>query len=185
MTHSHPHLTIAIGSQNKAKNLAVQTAFEKAFPNMTIETHGFNVESGIADQPTTDEESIKGAENRAHGALAKLATARFGVGLEGNTVTIAGRMYLHGWVAVVERGNPESGIGHSSGLELPQYLKQGIEAGHELGPLLQEMLQDEDNEIRHTQGTNGVLSGGLYTREQEFIDATMVALTRFVKPEFY
>ena len=178
-------LHIAVGSQNKAKNLAVQTAFEKAFPDSTIKTHGFEVDSGIAEQPTTDEESITGALNRAQNALGVLSTARFGVGLEGNTVTIAGKMYLHGWVAIVERGNPEPGIGHSSGLELPEYLKQGIEAGKELGPLLQELVKDEDNLIRHTQGTNGVLSGGLYTREQEFIDATTVALARFVKPELY
>lgn len=185
MTSPETHLTLAIGSKNQAKNLAVRTAFEKAFPAAEIETQGFDIESGIADQPTTDEESIKGALNRAHGALAKLATAQYGVGLEGNTVTIAGTMYLHGWVAIVKNGSETPGIGHSSGLELPVYLKEGIDAGKELGPLLQEMLQDDDNVIRHTQGTNGVLSGGLYTREQEFIDATTVALARFVQPKLY
>jgi Uncharacterized conserved protein len=185
MTEHESFIHIAVGSKNKAKNLAVHTAFEKAFPYATIETQGFDVESGIADQPTTDEESIQGALNRANGALAQLATANYGVGLEGNTVTIAGRMYLHGWVAIVQKDSETSGIGHSSGLELPAYLKEGIEAGKELGPLLQEILKDEDNTIRHTQGTNGVLSGGLYTREQEFIDATTVALARFVKPDLY
>ncbi len=185
MTERETTLYIAVGSKNQAKNLAVETAFKKAFPDYEIKTQGFDVESGIADQPTTDEESIQGALNRAHSALAQLATAQYGVGLEGNTVSIAGRMYLHGWVAIVEKGAPVEGIGHSSGLELPEYLKKGIEAGKELGPMFQEMLGDDDNTIRHTQGTNGVLSGGLYTREQEFIDATTVALARFVKPDLY
>ncbi len=183
MTEHHTPTIIAVGSKNEAKNKAVEIAFLKAFPS--VETLGFDVESGIADQPTTDEESILGAQNRAKNALAQLATARFGVGLEGNTVTISGKMYLHGWVAILERGNDSFGIGHSSGLELPENLKQGIEAGQELGPLLQAMLADEDNVIRHTQGTNGILSAGLYTREQEFIDATTVALSRFVSPELY
>ena len=178
-------IRIAIGSKNQAKNLAVQTAFERAFPDATIKTQGVDVASGIADQPTTDEESIQGALNRAHGALAQLTTTEYGVGLEGNTVTIAGNMYLHGWVVIVQRDNPTPGIGHSSGIELPEHLKQGVEAGSELGPLLQELMSDTDNVIRHTLGTNGVLSNGLYTREQEFIDATTVALARFMKPELY
>lgn len=185
MTENESTLILAVGSRNEAKNLAVRTAFQKAFPNVIIETQGFDVESGISEQPTTDEEAIQGALNRANGALAKLATANFGIGLEGNTVTIGERMYLHGWVAIVQKDTDAAGIGHSSGLELPEYLKAGIDAGKELGPLIQEMLKDEDNTIRHTQGTNGVLSGGLYTREQEFIDAATVALARFVKPDLY
>lgn len=176
-------IIIAVGSKNQAKNKAVEAAFSKAFTNISVQ--GFEVESGISDQPITDEESIQGAINRAKGALDQLSDARFGVGLEGNTVTILGKMYLHGWVAIIERGNNVPGIGHSSGLELPENLKRGIENGQELGPLLQGMLNDDDNVIRHTQGTNGILSAGLYTREQEFIDATTVALARFVSPELY
>lgn len=185
MTHSESSLRIAVGSQNQAKNKAVTSAFQRAFPKTIIETRGFDVPSGIADQPTTDEESIQGALNRAHGALAKLASANYGVGLEGNTVTVAGTMYLHGWVAIVKKDTPTPGIGHSSGIELPNYLREGINAGKELGPLLQNILQDNDDAIRHSLGTNGVLTDGLYTREQEFLDATIVALARFVKPELY
>lgn len=185
MTHSQPHLRIAIGSLNQAKNTAVATAFGKAFHGSTIETRGFDVASGVVAQPTTDEESIQGAINRAQAALAEFPLADYGVGLEGNTVTIANKMFLHGWVAIVQRQNSQIGIGHSSGIELPPSIKEGIESGEELGPLLQHMLNDTDNTVRHSLGTNGVLSGGLYTREQEFIDATTVALARFIKPSLY
>lgn len=185
MTSQESPLLIAVGSQNKAKNFAVKTAFERIFPDRLIETQGFDVESGIADQPLTDEESIVGATNRAKGALAALATADYGVGLEGNTVETAGRMYLRGWVVIQKAGSIELGIGHSSGVELSDFLSEGVRSGQELGPLLQSSLNDEDNTVRHTLGTNGVLTGGLYTREQEFIDATVVAAARFVKPDLY
>lgn len=174
---------VAVGSKNEAKNKAVATAFLKAYAEIDI--RGFDVDSGISDQPTTDEESIEGAINRAQGALTHYPEARYGVGLEGNTVTISGRMFLHGWVAIIEKGNETPGIGHSSGIELPEHLKQAIEEGKELGPLLQSMLDDKENLIRHTQGTNGILSAGLYTREQEFIDATTVALARFISSDMY
>lgn len=185
MTQQTSHIRIAVGSKNAAKNAAVAKAFSRAFPQFTIETIGFDVTSGIADQPITDEESIQGACNRARNTLDQDPTATYGVGLEGNTVTIGEVMFLHGWVAIIQKGTPTPGIGHSSGLELPHYLKQGIEKGEELGPMLQKILGDSDNSIRHSQGTNGILSGGLYTREQEFIDATIVALSRFIKPELY
>lgn len=184
MNNNYSPIIVAIGSENKAKNYAVTTAFDRAF-SRPIETHSFAIPSTISEQPTTDEESIQGATNRALGALATLNEAHYGVGLEGNTITIADRMYLHGWVAIAERSSGEVGIGHSSGIELPQALKAGIEAGKELGPLMQSLLKDTDNTIRHTSGTNGILSGNLYTREQEFIDATTVALARFIKPELY
>lgn len=185
MTQHPAHLRVAIGSQNKAKNLAVATAFERAFSGSTIETQGFDVASGVAAQPTTEEESIQGAINRAQAALAQFSLADYGVGLEGNTVTIADKMFLHGWVAIVQRQSSQVGIGHSSGIELPTSIKEGIESGEELGPLLQHILNDTDNTVRHSLGTNGILSGGLYTREQEFIDATTVALARFITPSLY
>ena len=183
---SRSKITIAVGSKNQAKNRAVATAFEKAFPGIEIVTSGHDVNSGIADQPTTDEESIQGAINRARNALIVNKTADYGVGLEGNTVTILGTMYLHGWVAIISRDDDTTpGIGHSSGIELPEHLKDGVEAGGELGPMVQTLLSDDTDTIRQTWGTNGILSSGLYTREQEFIDATIVALARFVTPELY
>jgi len=173
---------IAIGTQNRAKTEGVELAFGKVFEH--VETHGFSVESGISEQPMTDEESINGAINRAKSALARMATAHYGVGLEGNVTTISEMMFLHGWAAIVDRTG-KVGLGHSSGIELPGSMHVALDAGAELGPLMQDMLDDADNEIRHTLGTNGVLTGGLYTRVDEFADATTAALAKFVKPELY
>ena len=180
--NEHGSVILAVGTQNKAKLEGVETAFLKAFD--TVEVHSFSVESGISEQPVTDEESMQGARNRALAALEQMPDADFGVGMEGNTVTTAGRMFLHGWVAIIDNDGIE-GLGHSSGLELPMSLRTAIENGEELGPALQKILGDDDNEIRHSQGTNGILSGGLYTRVNEFVDATTVALAKFIKPELY
>lgn len=175
-------IQLAVGTQNKAKLEGVETAFRKVYKN--IDVQGFSVESGIVEQPTTDEESIQGAVNRAQAALAQMATANFGVGMEGNVVTITDRMFLHGWVAVIDHDGTIS-LGHSSGMELPGSIREAIDGGAELGPVLQDMLNDDENEVRHSLGTNGVLSDGLYTRVDEFVDATTVALAKFVKPELY
>lgn len=173
---------VAVGSQNKAKLAAVEQVFGRVFEG--VEINGYDVESGVSDQPMNDEESIEGAKSRAVAAMEQDESADYGVGLEGNVVTIAGRMFLHGWVAVADRSGTV-GLGHSSGLELPESIRKELEAGKELGPVLQEMLGDEDNEIRHSTGTNGVLSGELYTRVDEFTHATACALAKFIKPELY
>lgn len=175
-------IRVAVGSQNRAKLAAVESVFGNKFNSVTVE--GFEVESGVSDQPVDDTESITGATNRAQTALANMATADYGVGLEGNVATVAGRMFLHGWVAIVNREGVV-GLGHSGGLELPASIQERIDNGEELGPVFQTIMSDDDNEIRHTLGTNGVLSDGLYTRVDEFEDAVHCALAKFVKPELY
>lgn len=185
MTERELELNIAVGSQNKAKNLAVKTAFERAFPGYDIKTHGFDVESGVSEQPLSNEETLDGAMNRAKNAGAQLASHDYAVGLEGGIVKVNQAVMLVGWVAIYGAGSQEPGVGHSGGVLLPGRMADALFAGEELGPLLQEMLGDEDNAIRHTLGTNGILSNGLYTREQEFIDAATAALARFVSPKLY
>ncbi|OYX43751.1 hypothetical protein B7Y94_00855 [Candidatus Saccharibacteria bacterium 32-49-12] len=173
---------VAVGSQNRAKLSAIEQVFGKVFEG--VEINGYDVESGVSAQPMTDEESIEGAKNRATAAIDQDENADYGVGLEGNVAVVADRMFLHGWVAVVDRSGTV-GLGHSGGLELPDSIRQQLESGKELGPVLQEMLGDEDNEIRHSAGTNGVLSGELYTRVDEFVHAASCALAKFIKPELY
>lgn len=174
--------TIAVGSRNRAKLEAVRSVFETVYTTVTLKSH--EVDSGIAGQPMTDEESIQGATNRASAALAAEKDADFGVGLEGNVSVVAGRMMLHGWVAIVDPSGT-IGLGHSGGTEVPRALRQKLEAGEELGPAVQEMLADTENEIRHNQGTNGILTDGLYTRIDEFTHATQCALAKFVNPDLY
>lgn len=182
MNKSDIPTTVAIGTQNKAKTEGVKLAFSKI--HSRLELHGFSVDSGISEQPTTDEESVTGAINRAEAALAMLKTADYGVGLEGNVATVSDRMFLHGWVAIIDRSGT-IGLGHSNGVELPEHMKMAIDAGAELGPLVQNLLKDDRNEVRHSLGTAGILTGGLMTRIGEFEDATTMALAKFIKPDLY
>ncbi len=46
-------------------------------------------------------------------------------------------------------------------------------------------MKKSSNPFKKRVGVVSSLAFLLYTREQEFIDATTVALARFVKPEFY
>lgn len=175
-------MEVVIGSTNQAKIDAVSAVFNKAF--LEVRFDSVAAESGIGNQPMTDEASIEGAINRADDAMRQYPDADYAVGLEGNVAMIAGRMVLHGWV-VIKSQDGEMGLGHSAGVVLPKSIQAQVEAGQELGPLVQSMLADEQNEVRHSSGTNGILTGGLYTRVDEFTHATQCALAPFIRPDMY
>lgn len=105
-TTSAREVRIAIGSQNPAKIRAVQRALQQVIDNkeessddngessssssskVVVVSTGYDVESGVRDQPMGDDETCLGAKNRAEAAYfafrKKFGTApHFAVGLEG------------------------------------------------------------------------------------------------------
>ena len=68
---------------------------------------------------------------------------------------------------------------------LPKDFEYRINNGEELGPIMQKLMNDDKNLIRHNEGAGGVLSDGLYTRVMEFEHATRCALVKFVSKDWY
>lgn len=174
-------MKIAIGTLNKAKVQAVKEVVKKVWKE--AEFTAIETESGVSKQPSSDEEGIKGAINRAKNAMKKVS-ADYGIGLEGSIEENKHGMFLGGWVAIIDKKG-KTGIGSSGKVLLPKKIQEKIKAGEELGPLMQGIIKDETNEIRQTIGTNGILTNNLYNRVEEFKDATRCALAIFISPEFY
>ncbi|MGV8172064.1 MAG: DUF84 family protein [Candidatus Woesearchaeota archaeon] len=174
-------MRIAIGTENKAKIAAVENIIRTIWKDAEFSYH--RTDSLVRDQPMNDEEAIKGSINRAKQAV-NLGNADYGIGLEGTVNTNRYGMFLHGWVAIVDKEH-NIGIGQSASILLPKNIEYRINKGEELGPIMQELMQDETNTIRHNEGTNGILTKGLYSRVKEFEDATRCALAKFVNKEWY
>lgn len=175
-------MIIAVGTENKAKNKGVSRAVLQVWPDAQFES--YSVDSGVADQPHSEEETIKGAINRAQAVLKKSEQATYGVGLEGGLTTNQYGMFLMGWVAIVDR-NGTIGLGASAHVRLPDDFQKALEQGRELGEYTRERFADSGNEIRHSNGTFGILTNDLCTRVDQFSDATKSALAIFLKPELY
>lgn len=176
-------MKIVVGSRNGAKVAACEAVLKEAFGD--IDLLEVDADSGITSMPMDNNTSVKGAKNRAIDAMNQAPGADFAVGLEGGTYYGPdNKMFLVGWVAVLDKqGN--FGLGHSGGVVLPDGIAKVLENGQELGPLTQEMFKDDKNEIRHTLGTTGILTKGLYPRNREFEDALRNALAPFLTPEHY
>ena len=170
---------ISIGSNNPVKIKACESVVKKVWQD--VEVVNFDVDSGISNQPMTEEESIKGAINRARGAREQ-GDADYGFGLEGSVVEIEDRMLLTGWVAVMDREG-EIGIGSGGHILLPESIAERLRGGEELGPVMDDILHKVNT--KQGEGAVGTLTGGLKPRQQSFEDGALYALTKFIKPELY
>ena len=84
-------LVVAVGSRNPVKVNAARNAFSAAFGGAVIECHGYDVPSGVSDQPWGEQETRAGSLERAQAAHTAHCSAHGGppdyaVGLEGGAV---------------------------------------------------------------------------------------------------
>lgn len=170
-------MKIIVGSKNPVKVGAVKEAFWLYYPECEIE--GIKVDSGIAEQPLSEEETVQGATNRA---LAAVKHGDFGVGLEGGVTRIGGVMFECAWCVVVDKEG-RKGIGGGLYFELPKKVADKIKAGGELGPIMNE-LTGEDN-VKEKSGAIGIFTKGRLDRKTAYVQLVTSALIKFVSPEWF
>ena len=185
-----PKTVIAIGSKRGPKLNAVKQALDvlsPSFPPATeFELLGLEVDSGVSHTPSSKEEVMRGARQRAE-TLVQIAQKNglqwhYFVGLEGGLEVIhepasalpvrrhsevpsnnRRRVFLESWAYVSDgtRGH----YGRSGGIELPETLaREVLENGTELAVAIDRFAGMVG--IRDAQGAWGVLSGDLISRQE-------------------
>lgn len=164
---------LLVGSQNPVKRRAVQSAVT----DYDVSVESVPVDSGVADQPWGRAETIDGAKQRAHNALAT-GEGTHGVGLEGGVRSFddVDGLYLIMWAAVTDGDRTELGAGPQ--LRLPNGVAAPIRAGRELGPVLAEIVGRP--RLKEQDGAAGVLSDGIITRSSALEHAVATPLGRFL-----
>ncbi|MCM3708652.1 MULTISPECIES: DUF84 family protein [Cytobacillus] len=153
-------MKILIGSKNPAKISAVQAAFSEYEAVIMSE----DVPSGVADQPFSDEETIKGAINRAYGAL-EISEGQIGIGLEGGVQKTEYGLFLCNWGALAEKGQPPI-IAGGARIPLPVAVAERLLAGEELGPIMDDYAQKAN--VRKNEGAVGIFTSGQIDRAAMF-----------------
>jgi inosine/xanthosine triphosphatase len=185
---------LAVGSTRKPKLNAVKAAAAEITPllgeGVVLEIHGYEVDSGVNHTPTSREELMRGARQRAE-ALQQLlrvsgVSADFLVGLEGGlevaTENGARKVFLESW-AYVTNSN-EGYFGCSPSIELPQALAQEVLVqGTELSVAIDQFAGQAG--IRDGQGAWGVLSRNLISRQESFRLAVVAAFAPFYNSKMY
>lgn len=172
-------MKVAVGSQNPVKIEAARRAFKKVFGDCDIVA--VSVSPGVSDMPMSFEEAVKGAKNRAKGAIESVK-ADFGVGFEGGFEQTHIGTFLCGFVAVIDKEN-KWGFGKGSGTLMPEKIVKRVKQGKELGDVMDELLGRKN--LKQHEGTTGFLTKNLIPRIQGFENTLIYALARFMREEFF
>ena len=169
--------TVIVASLNPAKINAVKSAFEATFPKQAFNFSGVSVDSGVADQPMSNQETHTGALNRVVNAKAERADADYYVGLEAGiegSVTFA-------WMVV--ESQTQRGESRSASLMLPPVVIEKLQHANELGDVMDEVFGTEN--IKQKGGAISLLTHDLLTRSSVYHQALILALIPFANPEHF
>ncbi len=144
---------------------------------MAFEMLSADVDSGVGDQPTSDDETRIGARNRATAASNALPEADYWVGLEGGVEVIDEQLMAFAWMAI-KGSNGKIGEARSATLPLPPAVKDLVDSGMELGDANDKVFSTVNS--KQGGGAYGLLTNGLYTRESIYTQTMIIALTPFV-----
>lgn len=162
------------------KLAAVQEGALVFYPALSVEA--VEAESGVAAQPRGDEETLRGARNRARRALELRPEAEVGVGLEGGVVEIGEEMFACAWCAMVDRDGRE-GVASTGRCVLPRAVADLVRGGMELGPA-DDVVFGRTNS-RLSEGAVGLLTRGHIDRARFYAPAVTMALVPFLNPEHF
>lgn len=169
----------AVGTTNAAKVECVRDVTRQCFPLQSHEVLPVKVDSAVAAQPMSAEESQVGAKHRAEAALLAEPTAHFGVGLEGGVEKIGDKWFECGWMCVVERATSRVGIGSSARFEMSQkIMRKIIDEKKELADIMDELTGLSD--VRSGAGAMGILTDGHLQRKEAYNHGLIFALAPFL-----
>jgi inosine/xanthosine triphosphatase len=171
---------VTVGSKNPVKIAAARDVMHRVYGD-GVDVVAVDVESGVADQPWGDEETLRGARNRAMVALS-VDGAVLGIGFEGGLLEVDGRIFTCAWCAVA-RDDGAMGVVGGANLLLPADVAEAVHAGAELGPAMDTFTGLEDT--KHNDGAIGILTAGAIDRQGAYEHILTLALARLLTPEYY
>ena len=167
-------MVIGVGSTNRVKVQAVLNAVLEKMPS--VQVLGCDVPSRVSVQPMSDEETKRGAFERALGAQKKLQST-WGVGLEGGVFVELGQVWNTVWCCVVDEKGITS-FGNGSRFLLPEKLSKVLLKGKEMGVAMDEFTGISDVHIK--MGMLGIVTDGWVTRESEYSQLVKLTMGRML-----
>lgn len=166
-------MRIHVGSTNPNKVGAAQDVFATYDTFAGAEIVGVDVESGVAEQPTSLAESIRGATNRAKAAF---VDADFGIGLEAGMMETPGAGPMNIQICAIFDGTTVH-YGFSSAYCLPERVATLMrDESKTMDEAVHALFANHAEHSSKEMGLIGVLSGGRITRRELCRQAVAVAM---------
>lgn len=172
---------IVVASKNPVKLAAALNGFKAMFPGEEFSCDGVSAPSGVADQPRDDDETLRGALNRAEN-VSKLAEGDFWVGIEGGIEDKEGNMEAFAWI-VTRSKDGKMGKGRTGTFFLPPPVAELVRQGKELGEADDIVFKRSNS--KQENGAVGLLTGNVIDRAKYYEAAVIMSLIPFKNPELY
>jgi inosine/xanthosine triphosphatase len=172
---------IGIASSNPVKIAAALEGFQQMFPGEHFETKSIRTSVSVSLQPMSDEETLRGAEERAKNARLQEPDLDYWVGIEGGCANWPIGMGAFAWVVVID--TQRSGRGRSGEFFLPEKVAVLVRAGVELGEADDRVFSR--NNSKQGNGAIGLLTNDVIDRKNLYIPAVVFALIPFKNPGLY
>lgn len=160
-----------LGSQNKVKLEAVKEVLKN------YEIIGLKVNSLVSDQPLTDDETIKGALNRAN----SLPKDGLRVGLEAGVQLYNDILFLVNWGILIDENDNVYYAGGTR-IPLPEFVKNKLlNEKMELADVMDEYMKTQD--LRSKEGAIGVFTNSLVKRKDIFVHIMKLLYGQYLRKE--
>ena len=174
-------ISIAIGSTNPVKvNSSRDGLIDALGATNTVEVvsmKGFDVVSGVSDQPMGEAETKRGAINRAKAALDAYENEfsiapTFAIGLEGGCALVDDTLECFAYICICCKSGKQ-GIAKTATFALPNEIKRLVLSGVELGTADDMVFGGVNN--KQKGGTVGTLTSGVISRTEYYRQAVILA----------
>lgn len=172
---------IAVASSNPVKIHAIEKGFSRMFPEDTWSIESIPVESGVAPQPHSDQETLQGALNRVAAVRKLHPEAQFWAGVEGGIQWMDEGLTAFAWVVL--QSSQQTGKARTGAFFLPDPVAELIVQGKELGEA-DDIVFGRTNS-KQANGAVGILTKDVIDRESLYTEAVILALVPFVSPHLY
>jgi len=151
------------------------------FPQEHFQIQSASAESGVGDQPRSDEETLLGATNRAKGAARNHPQANYWVGVEGGIQETSGEMTAFAWIVIYD--GALLGKSRTGTFFLPPQVASLVRQGVELGEADDIVFGRENS--KQDNGAIGILTADVVDRTSLYEQAVILALVPFKNPSLY
>jgi inosine/xanthosine triphosphatase len=172
-------MKVIVASVNPVKMEAVASGFRPFYGECEVE--GIHTDSGVADQPMTEQETLEGARFRASEARKKMKDADFWVGIEGRIQPMDNRLAAFAWMVIIS--DDKRGEARTATFMLPEKVAKLVQGGFELGVANDTVFNISNSKQKN--GAVGLLTHNLVDRKELYRQAVMLALIPFINPDLY
>jgi inosine/xanthosine triphosphatase len=169
---------VLIASENPVKINATKKAFEEVFTDR-FEFEGISTDSLVSDQPISNEETLKGANNRLQNI--QHLEADYFVSIEGGVDLLDNNYEAFAWVVISDKN--KVGKAKTATFPLPIKISNLIKEGYELGDADDIVFKRSNSKQKN--GAVGILTDNLINRTDYYTHAIILALIPFTNSKLY